>query len=72
MCASRCRRAAVWAKVAHPLLSTLVVSGGVACNKVVRAALQGVADEAGLRLVLPEPRLCTDNGIMVAWAGHER
>ena len=50
----------------------MVVSGGVACNKTVRGALQSVADEAGLKLALPPPRLCTDNGIMIAWAGIER
>ena len=30
------------------------------------------ADRAGARLVVPPPRLCTDNGTMVAWAGVER
>lgn len=50
----------------------LVVAGGVACNQSVRAALQDVAGSAGLRLVCPPPYLCTDNGVMVAWAGAER
>lgn len=68
----RCRRAAGWACEAWPGISALVVSGGVACNLSVRTALQQVADEAQLQLVLPPPRLCTDNGIMVAWAGVER
>ena len=31
-----------------------------------------MADEAGLELVAPPPELCTDNGVMVAWAGAER
>ncbi len=26
----------------------------------------------GLDLVVPAPQLCTDNGVMVAWAGVER
>ncbi len=26
----------------------------------------------GLRLVLPPPQLCTDDGAMIAWAGIER
>ena len=68
----RCRRGAGWAVAASPSISTLVVSGGVACNQTVRAALQSVADESKLKLVLPPPPLCTDNGIMVAWAGIER
>ncbi|KAJ2553054.1 Mitochondrial tRNAs modification protein [Coemansia sp. RSA 1933] len=50
----------------------LVVSGGVASNQTVRAQLQGVAEENGVELVCPPPRLCTDNGVMIAWAGVER
>jgi len=50
----------------------LVVAGGVAANRYVRGRLSAVAEEAGLRLVCPPPRLCTDNGVMVAWAGVER
>ena len=53
-------------------IETLVVAGGVACNQEVRGALSEVAEKAGLRLVCPPPRLCTDNGVMVAWAGMER
>ena len=34
--------------------------------------LQGVAKGIGLELVIPPPQLCTDNGVMVAWAGAER
>jgi N6-L-threonylcarbamoyladenine synthase len=50
----------------------LVVAGGVAANGAVRAALAGVAGAAGLSLVVPPARLCTDNAVMVAWAGIER
>jgi len=48
------------------------MAGGVAANASVRSALQAVAEAAGLSLVCPPPRLCTDNGVMVAWAGAER
>ncbi len=65
--------------------STLVVSGGVAANAELRRRLQalcdatpaGAADGGGgddggaWRLVVPPPRLCTDNGVMVAWAAVE-
>ncbi|KKB11889.1 protein kinase [Devosia geojensis] len=51
---------------------TLVVAGGVAANHSIGAALRQVAQEAGARLVVPPPALCTDNGAMVAWAGAER
>ena len=53
-------------------LTALVVAGGVAANAALRAALAAVADEAGLPLVAPPPRLCTDNAAMIAWAGIER
>ena len=49
-----------------------VVAGGVAANKVLRTALQGVAAEFGFRLYAPPLELCTDNGAMIAWAGAER
>lgn len=50
----------------------MVVAGGVACNQMLRDSLEQVTQEAGLQLVCPQPRLCTDNGVMVAWAGVER
>ncbi|GBF91039.1 hypothetical protein Rsub_03895 [Raphidocelis subcapitata] len=53
-------------------LRQLVVAGGVASNAVVRQRLGELAAEAGLELVVPPPRWCTDNGVMVAWAGIER
>jgi len=55
-----------------PSCSALVVSGGVAANGVVRAALARVAAEEGRRMVAPPPALCTDNAVMVAWAAIER
>jgi N6-L-threonylcarbamoyladenine synthase len=50
----------------------LVVAGGVAANKRLRAALTTVAASAGYTLHMPPPALCTDNAAMVAWAGAER
>ncbi len=49
-----------------------VVAGGVAANKVLRAALVGVAEDYGFTFHAPPPALCTDNGAMIAWAGAER
>ncbi len=51
---------------------TLVVAGGVAANRRVRATLAQLATDREFRFVAPPPRLCTDNGAMVAWAGIER
>jgi N6-L-threonylcarbamoyladenine synthase len=53
-------------------VTALVVAGGVAANRSVRAALQGLAAEQGLRFVAPPLWLCTDNAAMIAWAGAER
>ncbi|MEX2630076.1 MAG: tRNA (adenosine(37)-N6)-threonylcarbamoyltransferase complex transferase subunit TsaD, partial [Tistlia sp.] len=50
----------------------LVVAGGVAANRRLRAALAETAAGAGAALVVPPPALCTDNGAMIAWAGLER
>src|SRR5262249_17980499 len=60
------------ARASHAGLTTLVVAGGVAANGTIRTHLQKVATRAGLRLVVPPPRLCTDNAAMIAWAGLER
>ncbi|HTY68531.1 MAG TPA: tRNA (adenosine(37)-N6)-threonylcarbamoyltransferase complex transferase subunit TsaD [Alphaproteobacteria bacterium] len=55
-----------------PAGEALVVAGGVAANSLLRARLQQLADEAGLRFTAPPLRLCSDNGAMIAWAGIER
>jgi N6-L-threonylcarbamoyladenine synthase len=58
-----------------PLAGTptaLVVAGGVAANQAIRRALTRLAMETGLKFVAPPPALCSDNGVMVAWAGVER
>ena len=49
----------------------LVVSGGVACNSYFRSQLEIVTSRTSTRLVVPPPRLCQDNGVMIAWAGVE-
>ena len=50
----------------------LAVAGGVAANAAIRAALERVAAEAGVRFLAPPLALCTDNAAMIAWAGIER
>jgi N6-L-threonylcarbamoyladenine synthase len=55
-----------------PEASLLVVAGGVASNAAVRAALAAAAASRGFRLIAPPVRLCSDNAVMVAWAGVER
>jgi N6-L-threonylcarbamoyladenine synthase len=49
-----------------------VVAGGVAANRAIGRALSTLAARQGFHLSVPPPGLCTDNGVMVAWAGVER
>ena len=51
---------------------TLVVAGGVAANRAIRAALAGLAARNGRGFSVPPGWLCTDNAAMIAWAGAER
>jgi N6-L-threonylcarbamoyladenine synthase len=66
--ADRTRRALT---AAGPV-SALVVAGGVAANRAIRGALEGLAAQHGLPFVAPPLPLCTDNAAMIAWAGVER
>ncbi len=56
----------------YPEGKDLVVSGGVAANTYLRKKLQQLADTEGLKFAAPPIRFCTDNGVMIAWAGMER
>ncbi|MFU0505083.1 tRNA (adenosine(37)-N6)-threonylcarbamoyltransferase complex transferase subunit TsaD [Pseudaminobacter sp. NGMCC 1.201702] len=50
----------------------LVVAGGVAANREIRATLERLCSERGFAFVAPPHALCTDNAAMIAWAGIER
>ncbi|MGK5632338.1 tRNA (adenosine(37)-N6)-threonylcarbamoyltransferase complex transferase subunit TsaD, partial [Streptomyces sp. URMC 123] len=50
-------------------VGTLVVVGGVAANSRVRALAEQRCAAAGITLRVPAPRLCTDNGAMIAAVG---
>lgn len=53
----------------HPGAASLILAGGVAANSSVRASISSLANEYGLPLNMPSPPLCTDNGVMIAYAG---
>jgi N6-L-threonylcarbamoyladenine synthase len=59
-------------QAAHGSGGRLVLAGGVAANRTIRAALTALAARRGMELSVPPPALCTDNAAMVAWAGIER
>ncbi|EMC94616.1 hypothetical protein BAUCODRAFT_54455, partial [Baudoinia panamericana UAMH 10762] len=55
-------------------INTVVVSGGVAANKFLRHVVRGILDARGfshIKLMFPPIELCTDNALMIAWAGIE-
>jgi N6-L-threonylcarbamoyladenine synthase len=49
----------------------LLIGGGVAANRRLRALLAERAAGAGITLRTPRPALCTDNGAMIAVLGAE-
>lgn len=51
---------------------SLVVAGGVACNDFIFNALAELCAKLNYQAVRPSKKLCTDNGIMIAWNGVER
>jgi len=50
----------------------LVIVGGVAANRRLRAEAARRTAEAGIELELPSRAFCTDNGAMIARAGQRR
>ena len=50
-------------------VTTVLLSGGVACNRRLRRAFVEAAAENGLRVFMPSPRYTTDNAAMIAAAG---
>eukprot|EP00536_Pseudo-nitzschia_multiseries_P004457 jgi/Psemu1/295584/fgenesh1_pm.74_\ len=53
-------------------IDTLAVVGGVAANQELRRRLQTKCDDRSWTMVVPPPRLCTDQGAMASWAAIER
>lgn len=50
-------------------VQTVTVGGGVAANGYLRDRLERACQKAGLSLVLPPRRYCTDNAVMIAAEG---
>lgn len=49
-----------------------MISGGVACNNFIANALDIICSKLNYQLVRTPPKLCTDNGVMIAWNGVEK
>ena len=50
----------------------LVLGGGVAANRGLRAAAQAACTRLGIELFVPPLASCTDNAAMIAYAGAQR
>ncbi len=53
-------------------LTRLVVAGGVGANRPLRLALRGAGAKLGFDVFFPAQELCTDNGVMIAFAAALR
>jgi len=51
---------------------TLVISGGVAANAYIRTTLTTLTTRYNMHFAAPPMKLCSDNAVMIAWAGIER
>lgn len=50
-------------------VKTVTAGGGVVANGYLREKLKAACEKAGLKLILPEKRHCTDNAAMIAAEG---
>lgn len=53
-------------------VGSVVLGGGVAANRELRARVTDLAAERGIVAHLPSPASCTDNAAMIAYAGATR
>ncbi|XOZ33209.1 tRNA (adenosine(37)-N6)-threonylcarbamoyltransferase complex transferase subunit TsaD [Halomonadaceae bacterium KBTZ08] len=65
--AIKCRRA-----MEDTGVRRLVVAGGVGANRALRERLAALENSHGAELFFPRLDFCTDNGAMIAYAGHQR
>jgi N6-L-threonylcarbamoyladenine synthase len=63
----KCRRA-----IEQTGFSKLVVAGGVSANLALRQTLNDMSKKINIDVHYPAPEFCTDNGAMIALAGHYR
>jgi N6-L-threonylcarbamoyladenine synthase len=63
----KCRRA-----IEETGVRQLVVAGGVSANTELRRQMVEIEKKLGAKIIFPPPSLCTDNGVMIAWAAGLR
>jgi N6-L-threonylcarbamoyladenine synthase len=68
----RLERAMIMMEKEDEKIRSLAVVGGVAANQELRGRLNALCETRGWTMVVPPPRLCTDQGAMASWAAIER
>jgi N6-L-threonylcarbamoyladenine synthase len=48
----------------------IAMAGGVAANSALRQGMEKEAEKRHIRVLYPQPVLCTDNAAMIACAGY--
>ena len=66
------KKASLTFKNKYPEGKYVVVAGGVAANTYLRTKMENLAKTENLIFAAPPIKFCTDNGVMIAWAGVER
>ena len=51
-------------------IDKIVLAGGVSRNSYIRAQMDKMAQNLGIKAYYPEPILCTDNAAMIAAQGY--
>ncbi len=54
----------------HHKVNAVVLGGGVSANSHLRHIMADECNKHSLRLFVPQPKFCTDNGAMIAMAGY--
>jgi N6-L-threonylcarbamoyladenine synthase len=55
--------------MAHVGKDQVLLGGGVAQNTRLRDMIKDMCEERGAEMFVPDRKLCTDNGAMIAWLG---
>lgn len=65
-----CEQKFIQAMELFPDTTNLILAGGVGANKALRSSLNTLAQTHNKHFIVPDIKLCTDNAVMIAWAGY--
>ena len=61
----------LFSKISSDKEMSFSLAGGVAANKTIRDSLKELCKELNVHFSAPPIALCTDNGLMIAYAGAQ-